>query len=214
MERTAILVDIPSDIVPPPELRSLSLSEHSAAQMLTWVGGAGLLPNIHSLTLPCLLDADIPIVRKALRQIGGALHHLDLALYGEMEGAGILKMIDLSLHQSLRILRIHVKSGIVSFLAKVQETISRISTVILQLAAPSLERITLELLLFVPGFEGFDWTALDAFLVPPRFPYLHSVVVKCEDHDDGVCRCWQVRDREVVPSLFPAISIGICGEGG
>ncbi|KAJ6469448.1 hypothetical protein C8R45DRAFT_1017079 [Mycena sanguinolenta] len=186
MERTSTLEDIPADAVLPQELRSLSLSEYSAGQMLTWLDAVGHLPKIRSLALPPLRGADIPIVRKALQQIGGELHHLDLTVHGTSpymthNGVETLKMIDLSLHPNLGTLRISDDSWAD---AEAQSLLPWIPKVLMKLAAPTLECLTLELDLSRRAYENLDWAALDEFLSPVRFPRLHSVVVKCEQHDD------------------------------
>ncbi|KAJ7249536.1 hypothetical protein B0H12DRAFT_696052 [Mycena haematopus] len=181
MELTLALEDIPTDAVPPRELRSLSLSDYSAGQMLTWLDAAGQLPKIHSLTLPCLRGPDIPIVRKALQQIGDELHHLNITFRGTFEGVEILKVIDWSLHPNLKTLRI---LEVPRSNTEAQETTLWILKIIMKLASPALERVTLDLDLCRPPYEEFDWAALDAFLSPARFPRLRSVVVKCEQHGD------------------------------
>ncbi|KAJ7253758.1 hypothetical protein B0H12DRAFT_1323625 [Mycena haematopus] len=186
MEMTIDLQDIPADVMPPRELRSLSLSSYSAGQILTWLDAAGLLPNIHSLTLPCLRGPDVPIVRKALQQIGDELHHFSLTVhdtseYSTYDGVETLKIIDMSLHQNLKTLHILDLTWINS---EAQETTLWIPKVTMKLAAPTLECLTLGFDLSRPACKELDWAALDAFLSPARFPHLRSVVVKCEQHDN------------------------------
>ncbi|KAJ6512731.1 hypothetical protein C8R45DRAFT_920534 [Mycena sanguinolenta] len=179
MSMTAALEDIPADAAPPRDLRSLVLAKHSAGQILTWLKTAGQLRSLHSLALPCLRGPDIPIVCEALKQIGSGLHHLKLVLHGTPEGVQTLTTIDLSLHPNLRTLHIHDGSYVNS---ESQETTLWIPKFIMNLASPSLERLTLELDLSRRAYEGLDWSALDAFLAPARFPRLSGVVVMCEQH--------------------------------
>ncbi|KAJ7253736.1 hypothetical protein B0H12DRAFT_1233601 [Mycena haematopus] len=145
---------------------------------------ADALPKIHSLRLPCLRGPDVPIVRKALQQIGDGLHHLHLSIHGPSEysvseGFETLKMIDLCIHSNLKTLRIHDSSWINS---EAQETSLWIPKIIMKLTTPALEHVTLDLDLCRPAYEELDWAALDAFLFPARFPRLRSVVVKCGQH--------------------------------
>ncbi|KAF7338718.1 hypothetical protein MSAN_02194000 [Mycena sanguinolenta] len=173
MKRTADVENIPFDAIPPQELCSLSLSRYSAAQILTWLETAGHLPKIHSLVLPPLRGADIPTVCETLKQIGGELHYLDIALCSTAEGAvETLRMIDLSRHRKLQSL--HICDGSwMNITDRAQETVLWIPKFIMKLSAPTLERLTLEIDLARPAHnEKFDWAALDAFLSSTRFPHL------------------------------------------
>ncbi|KAF8217727.1 hypothetical protein K438DRAFT_1925107 [Mycena galopus ATCC 62051] len=181
MEMSGKLEDIPADAVPPPELSSLSLSEYSAGEILTWLDATGHLPKVHSLTLPTLKHPDIPIVRTALRKIGGELHHLDITLRGSPEGVETLEVIDLSLHPKLKTLDIRDSAWGDS---EATNTTPLIPKFVAKLAAPALEHLLLELDLSRTAYENLDWAALDAFLSPAQFPRLRSVVVRCEQHGD------------------------------
>ena len=133
---------------------------------------------------------------EALKQIGGKLHHLDIALRGTAEGGmsalplslppllispaavETLKMMDLSRNRNLQSLRISWINTMV------QETVFVLPRFIMKLTAPTLERLTLEIDLARPvDYEKLDWTALDAFLSSAQFPRLPSVVVDCPRND-------------------------------
>ncbi|KAJ6469438.1 hypothetical protein C8R45DRAFT_431206 [Mycena sanguinolenta] len=177
---TAVLEGIPCGVVPPRGLCSLAFCRNSAGQMLSWMDAADQLSNVDSLTLPSLRGPDIPTVYKVLQQSGNKLYHLYLTLPGGLEGVETLQMIDLSLHQSLQTLCIRDLSAH----SDTQETILWIPGLIMQLRTPALERLTLVLSLCWPPYEMVDWTAIDGFLSPVRFPCLRSVVLKCEYHGD------------------------------
>ncbi|KAJ7270588.1 hypothetical protein B0H12DRAFT_1320090 [Mycena haematopus] len=187
MKWTRALEDIPADALTPRELGSLIFSEYSAGQMLAWLDAAGQLPKIHSLTMFCLRGPDVPVVRKALQQIGDELRDFEIIVQGTSEDSSFervetLKMIDLSLHRNLKTLRI-LDSSISS---EAEETSLWILKTIMKLASSALEHVTLDLDLSRPTYEKgyFDWEALDAFLSPARFPRLRSVVIECGQHDD------------------------------
>jgi hypothetical protein len=55
---------------------------------------------------------------------------------------------------------------------------------ITKLAAPALERLSLELDLGQALYTSLDWASLDAFLSPARFPRLRNVTFKCSAHGD------------------------------
>ena len=78
---SGILADPPADAVPPQGLRSLELRGHcvTVVPILAWLHAFNHLPNVHSVTLPCLEDDHLVlIVQAALQQLGGALHHLEI----------------------------------------------------------------------------------------------------------------------------------------
>jgi hypothetical protein len=85
--RSGAWEEIPTDTVPPPQLRSLVLCENSAAPILAWLDAVDHLPNVRSLTLPPLSLSDLSTVRAALRRLGTALHHLVIRL-NERESNG------------------------------------------------------------------------------------------------------------------------------
>jgi hypothetical protein len=64
--------------IPPPELRSLTLSEGAMGQILLWLDAVGHLPNVRSLTLSPVRRSDMLVVTTALQHLGDALHHLTI----------------------------------------------------------------------------------------------------------------------------------------
>ncbi|KAF7338725.1 hypothetical protein MSAN_02194700 [Mycena sanguinolenta] len=206
MTMTGPSKDIPADVVPPPELRSLHLCKHSV-QVLSWFDVAHRLSNVHSLTLPCPRGLYVPIVRKALEQIGSELLHLDLTLPNGLERVELSQMIDLFLHQNLKTLRITD----LSWISRVEEMILWIPRLIMQLRTSALELLTLVLPLCWPPYETLDWAALDAMLSPARFPCLRSVVIKCEYHGD---RFFYAQGRKLDTHEFVRKALPVLADSG
>ncbi|KAJ7846900.1 hypothetical protein B0H13DRAFT_2406685 [Mycena leptocephala] len=167
--------EILADTVPPPQLRSLALSKSSATPILAWLDATNHLTNVHSLRLPSLSLSDVSTVRAALQRLGSALHHLDISLSEHrFKSVDTFAVVNLSLHPNLRTLDIHDSSADYEALQMIPS--------ITKLAAPSLERLSLDLDLGQALYTSLDWASLDAFLSPARFPRLRNVTFKCSIH--------------------------------
>jgi hypothetical protein len=86
-------------------------------------------------------------------------------------------VVNLSLHPNLRTLDIrdpwaadYEPDAMISFITK--------------LAAPALERFSSSLDLGQAVHTSLDWTSLDTFLSPARFPRLRNFTFKCSAHGD------------------------------
>ncbi|KAJ6482455.1 hypothetical protein C8R45DRAFT_1215251 [Mycena sanguinolenta] len=149
-----------ADAVPPQQLRSLVLRGITVSPILAWLRTSNSLHRINSLMLN--REQDVTTTRVALKQIGNALHHLDI------DQEGLPLVVDFSLHSNLKTLVIRwwdmthaVMTGLI----------------------PSLADLPLERLWFdidVESFRTFDWTMVDLFLSPARFPCLWDVKFRCK----------------------------------
>ncbi|KAF7368954.1 hypothetical protein MVEN_00221700 [Mycena venus] len=176
IQMSGVVMDIPSDTVPPRELRGLALSRSSVGPILTWLDAMDHLPNIHSLKLPSLRLSDVPTVRAALQRLGGALHHLSIDLGRVDDGVNTFDVFNLSLHRNL--ITLDMDFSWVYSEAHVNAMIPWIT----KLVAPTIECLSLELDLSCSVYQSFDWAALDAFFSPARFPRLRSITFKCFEH--------------------------------
>ncbi|KAJ7856675.1 hypothetical protein B0H14DRAFT_2752389, partial [Mycena olivaceomarginata] len=161
--------------IPPPELRSLTLSEGAMGQLLPWLDAVGHLPNVRSLTLSPVRRSDMLIVTTALQHLGDALHHLtiDTAYDVAEDYVNAIDVFNLSLHRNLKTLHIRSNSG---------ET--EMIPLITKFVAPTLERLSVALDLGLSVYQRLDWAALDAFLSPAQFPRLRAVTFLCSQHFD------------------------------
>jgi hypothetical protein len=76
---TGIWADPPVSAFPPRSLRIVLLDGSLACgRILAWLHAFNHLPNVESLRLHFLKPADVPTVRAAMKQIGGALRHLEI----------------------------------------------------------------------------------------------------------------------------------------
>ncbi|KAJ7361287.1 hypothetical protein DFH08DRAFT_370016 [Mycena albidolilacea] len=162
---TGIWADPPVSAFPPRSLRIVLLDWSLACgRILAWLLTFNHLPNVESLRLHFLKPADVPTVRAAMKQIGGALRHLEIK---HSEG-----VFDFSLHPKLQTLAIHTWDlGLDELLILIHS-----------LAGLPLQRLSLNVdrtLLRI-----FNWTPVDVFLSPPRFPLLRTVRFVCSLHDD------------------------------
>ncbi|KAJ6560114.1 hypothetical protein B0H19DRAFT_1260761 [Mycena capillaripes] len=164
----------PADVVPPQDLRSLSLSDQSVASILAWLNAVDHLPKVHSLKLPHLHRSGLPAIHAALQRLAGSLHHLELDL-------DALTVLDLSVHPNIRTLHI---SDIPWNYCDASQMIPLITKIV----APALEHLTLELDLPPEAdlassvYQNVDWGVLDAFLSSAGFPCLRRVTLKCRTH--------------------------------
>ncbi|KAJ7318122.1 hypothetical protein DFH08DRAFT_400333 [Mycena albidolilacea] len=164
---------------PPPELRSLTLSEGSMGQILAWLDAVGHLPNVRSLTLSPVRRSDMLVVTTALQHLGDALHHLSInTAYDVAEDyVNAIDIFDLSLHRNLETLHIHSDSLCYSGEKEMIPLITK-------LVAPTLERLSVALDLGLSMYQRLDWAALDTFLSPDQFPRLRAVTFQCSQHFD------------------------------
>ncbi|KAJ7846912.1 hypothetical protein B0H13DRAFT_2406718 [Mycena leptocephala] len=189
--RSGAWEEIPTDTVPPPQLRSLVLCENSAAPILAWLDAVDHLPNVHSLTLPPLSLSDLSTVRAALRRLGTALHHLVIKL-NERESNGGARY----LHRGRPVAPPQPQNVVIHDSWADYEAIQMIPS-ITKLAAPALERLSLELNLSQAVYMSLDWASLDAFLSPARFPRLRNVTVKCCVHGDHFYQYYVDEELEI-----------------
>jgi hypothetical protein len=77
---TGIWADPPVNAFPPRSLRTIVLLDGSPAcgRILAWLHAFNHLPHVESLRLHFLKPPDVPTVRGAMKQIGGALRHLEI----------------------------------------------------------------------------------------------------------------------------------------
>ncbi|KAJ6551566.1 hypothetical protein B0H19DRAFT_996156 [Mycena capillaripes] len=155
------LADPPANAVPPRGLNSLNLGVQSLSPIFGWLLAFNHLPNVNSVTLPILRGEHASVVRAALQQLGGALHHLDISPR-VVEASTVF---DLSLHPNLRTLAIR------HFTPDPVEALNQIVQFLTRLDAPSLERLSLDL----SSFQTSNWGVLDAFLSTAQFLSLRGV---------------------------------------
>ncbi|KAJ6476287.1 hypothetical protein C8R45DRAFT_375699 [Mycena sanguinolenta] len=162
----------PSTAVPPRGLHSLVLGDNSPGPILTWLNAFNHLPAVDSLTLPSLKYDERQIIRTALRRLGRTARHLDIQLY-ELGGMTYDNAFDLALHPNLITLTIRGHPCAYRDIFTLE--------LITQLDAPMLEQLSLLDLYICPDV---DWSQLDTFISPSRFPCLWKVVFRCNP-DDG-----------------------------
>ncbi|KAF8179594.1 hypothetical protein K438DRAFT_1938466 [Mycena galopus ATCC 62051] len=192
-EMFATFPDEPASAVPPPALHGLKLCGNSVRPILAWLHAVGHLPKVDSLTLPLVRVEEVPTVRIALQQLGPALHHLDIAVtWSEAyDGASDytvdpLTLFDFSLHPNLKTLAINYANSY----SKLSP--NQMIQLLTKLESRALERLALKI--YHPSYDNSDqWTALDMFLSPDRFPRLRNVVLRCCSGHEAV--------RAKLPSL-------------
>ncbi|KAJ7176675.1 hypothetical protein C8R46DRAFT_1213260 [Mycena filopes] len=168
----------PAIPTPPRGLRTLRLGARATALILGWLTAANHLPHIHTLTLPVLKARDVPIVRAALQQLGGAVRHLDITFRTSLLANDVHPeaVFNFALHPSLRTLTLRDQSWTAQDPAQMDSS-SHLIKLLSPLDAPELERIELEIPLSLYNDGGFDWPALDLLLSSSRFRSLRKVVV-------------------------------------
>ncbi|KAF8218349.1 hypothetical protein K438DRAFT_1953157 [Mycena galopus ATCC 62051] len=163
-----------SSAMPPWGLHCLKLVGQSPGPILAWLSAAGHLPDVDSITLHDLRRDHIAIVRAALQQVGGALHHLEFSLdIVEFKNSDVntLGLFDLSLHPNLRVLSIRDSSWLARRFGP-NQVLPGVRK--LTFFTSKLERLELDL--NQPLYQPSDWAALDALLSPASFPCLRSTV--------------------------------------
>ncbi|KAF7369042.1 hypothetical protein MVEN_00231000 [Mycena venus] len=183
-EMIATFPNEPASAVPPSGLHSLKLCDKSVRPILAWLHAVGHLPKVDSLTLPLVRVEDVPTVRMALQQLGPALHHLDIMVTWSERYDGMYDftvdpstIFDFSLHRNLKTLAIHYANSYHDFYP------NQMIQLLTKLESPALERLALKTY-HLPDDTFNQWTALDRFLSPDRFPRLRNVVFSCwGDHE-------------------------------
>ncbi|KAJ6580966.1 hypothetical protein B0H19DRAFT_1251236 [Mycena capillaripes] len=203
-----VLEDIPANMAPPPDLRSLALRENSMGPILAWLDAVGHLLNIRSLIPPCVSPCvpTVPTVT-TLRRLGelGALHHLDITLdalydYTADESAqsaqqpllppgthltcaarpsSVFDSTVIDLSLHPNLLTLHINHS-----GWTDDQATQMITMITKLAAPALEHLSLDLDLGRSVYQSLEWAALDAFLTQARFPQLRSVNLRCNAYGE------------------------------
>ncbi|KAJ6551565.1 hypothetical protein B0H19DRAFT_1073249 [Mycena capillaripes] len=181
LDTSGRLSDPPAGAIPPPGMNSLKLSQQSLNTILAWLHTSKHLPNVNAVTLSPMRGVDLPVVRAAMQQLGGALHHLDISphISAVVVNGALSTVFDLSLHPNLRTLAVRY----VDFPWALPEDFDRrqIFQVLLEAAPPTLEQFWLNPAL---PYRSFEWEALNALLSDPtRFPRLKSVVFGCTAND-------------------------------
>ncbi|KAJ7824568.1 hypothetical protein B0H13DRAFT_2123879 [Mycena leptocephala] len=195
-EMLATFPDEPASAAPPPALHGLKLCDNSVRPILAWLHAVEHLPKVESLTLPLVRVEEASAVRIALQQLGPALHHLDITVaWSEKHNGGYgrtvdpLTLFDFSLYPNLKTLDIHYANSYHDL--SPNQTIQLLT----RLKSRALERLALKMPApYYPSYRNSDqWTALDMFLSPDRFPHLRNVVFKCWGGHEAV--------RAKMPSL-------------
>ncbi|KAF7377682.1 hypothetical protein MSAN_00191200 [Mycena sanguinolenta] len=174
------VADPPASAVPPRGLHSLNLGFDSPSTILGWLQSFNHLPNVDSLILlPTIRSNQFSAVRRALQQIGGALHHLEIAARIKwFYDVDLLALFDLTLHPNLRTLLIRDTPD--------RLNLAELISLLTLLASPSLERISLVADLSLAMDVNLDWTTLDGLLSPVRFPHLKDVTLMHEHSEHRI----------------------------
>ncbi|KAJ7635633.1 hypothetical protein B0H17DRAFT_1280002 [Mycena rosella] len=190
----ATFPDEPASAVPPPALHGLKLCGKSVRPILAWLHAVGHLSKVDSLTLPLVRVEDVLTVHIALQQLGPALHHLDITGTwseeyngGYYRTADLLTLFDFSLHPNLKTLAIHYANSYHDL------SPNQMIQLLTRLKSRALERLALKM--YYLSYDNSDqWTTLDMFLSPDRFPHLRNIVLKCWGGHEAV--------RAKLPSSF------------
>ncbi|KAJ6466934.1 hypothetical protein C8R45DRAFT_1020519 [Mycena sanguinolenta] len=205
------VADPPASAVPPRGLHCLNLGFDSPSTILAWLHSFNHLPSVDSLILlPTVRNSQLSVVRRALQQLGGALHHLEISLIRArikwFYDIDLLALFDPTPHPNLRTLIIRDVRG--------RLDLAELISLLTVLASPSLERLSLVADLSLAMDTNLDWTTFDGLLSPARFPRLRDVTLMHEPEHSEEGAIANVDDtaaflRTSLPSLAGSGVLGL-----
>ncbi|KAJ6466879.1 hypothetical protein C8R45DRAFT_479945 [Mycena sanguinolenta] len=169
------LADPPATAVPPPGLRSLNLGLHSSVPILAWLQAVGHPPDISKLILGGVQQSDIPDIHGPIQELSSALNHLEIKknTLGTRWLSSIVQVLELFTSVSYPLL----KTLVIRDLSAGSATSSdKLIEAIMTITAPALE--CLSFTIDLSFCRGTNWTVLDTFLSPDRFPRLRNVTLQ------------------------------------